>query len=79
MPKLDGTGPNGQGARTGRSLGKCGGGTGRGCGCRGGMGINSRRFISPKNELAALEEEEKMLEEDLALIKEEKEVLLKQK
>jgi hypothetical protein len=43
----------------------------RGWGCRGGYGFGFRRFISPKNELAALEDEEKMLEEELAAIKEE--------
>jgi hypothetical protein len=43
----------------------------RGWGCRGGYGFGFRRFISPKNELAALVDEEKMLEEELAAIKEE--------
>ncbi len=75
MPKLDGTGPMGQGAGTGRGLGLCGGGMRRGWGCRGGYGFGFRRFISPKNELAALENEEKMLEEELAAIKEEKTAL----
>jgi hypothetical protein len=74
MPKLDGTGPMGQGQMTGRGLGPCGGGMRRGWGCRGG-GFGFRRFISPKNELAALENEEKMLEEELAAIREEKAAL----
>ncbi len=65
----------GQGAGTGRGLGPCGGGTKRGWGCRGGYGFGFRRFVSSKNELAALEDEEKMLEEELAAIKEEKESL----
>jgi hypothetical protein len=65
----------GQGAGTGRGLGPCGGGTKRGWGCRGGYGFGFRRFVSPKNELAALEDEKKMLEEELAAIKEEKESL----
>ncbi|MBU4368989.1 DUF5320 family protein, partial [Patescibacteria group bacterium] len=56
MPKLDGTGPMGQGAGTGRGLGPCGGGMRRGWGCRGGYGFGFRRFISPKNEMAALED-----------------------
>lgn len=30
MPKQDGTGPNGQGARTGRGMGNCNGRGGRG-------------------------------------------------
>jgi hypothetical protein len=45
----------------------------RGFGCGGGYGF--RRFISPKNELAALEEEENMLKEELSAISEEKAVL----
>jgi len=70
MPKLDGTGPAGQGAKTGRGMGTCGGGMMRGCGCYG-----RRRFISPKNELTALEQEEKMLEEELSAVREEKKAL----
>lgn len=61
MPKFDGTGPMGQGPMTGRGLGNCG----MRRFCRGG------RFISPKNELAALEEEQKVLEEELNAIREE--------
>jgi hypothetical protein len=38
----------------------------------GGYGFGFRRFISPKNEMVALENEEKMLEEELAAIREEK-------
>jgi hypothetical protein len=77
MPRLDGTGPMGQGPRTGRGLGPCGGGMRRGWGCWGG-GFGFRRFISPKNELAALEDEEKMLEEELSAIREEKTALKNQ-
>jgi len=44
-------------------------------GCGGGYGFGFRRFISPKNELAALEDEEKMLEEELSAIREEKAAL----
>ena len=74
MPRFDGTGPLGQGPRTGRGLGPCGGGMGgRGWGCWGSYGF--RRFISPKNELAALEDEEKMLEEELVAIREERTAL----
>ncbi|MFA6306797.1 MAG: DUF5320 domain-containing protein [Patescibacteria group bacterium] len=73
MPKLNGTGPMGQGAGTGRGLGPCGGGMRLGRGCRGGFGF--RRFISPKNELAALEDEEKILEEELVAVKKEKTAL----
>ena len=72
MPRLNGAGPMGQGAGTGRGLGPCGGSMRQGWGCRGGYGFGFRRFISPKNELTALEDEERMLEEELAAIKEEK-------
>jgi len=75
MPRFNGTGPMGQGAGTGWGLGPCGSGMRRGWGCRGGYGFGFRRFISPKNEMAALEDEEKMLEEELAAIKEEKTAL----
>lgn len=75
MPRFDRTGPLGQGAGTGRGFGPCEGGMRRGWGCRSGYGFGFRRFISPKNELAALEDEEKMLEEELAAIKEEKAIL----
>lgn len=79
MPRLNGTGPMGQGAGTGRGLGPCGGGMRRGRGCWGGYGYGFRRFISPKNELAALEDEEKILKEELAAVKEEKAALQDQK
>jgi len=75
MPKFDGTGPAGQGSRTGWGLGFCGAGMRRGWGCWGAY----RRFISPKNELSALEEEEKVLEEELAAVREEKAALEGQK
>lgn len=63
MPKFDRTGPLGYGPRTGRGLGPCGRGY---------------RFYSRKNELAALELEEKMLKEELEVIKQEKEALKKE-
>jgi len=78
MPKLDGTGPMGQGPMTGRGFGPCGGGARRGLGCRRGFGLG-RFFYSPKNQIQALEDEEKMLEEELKIIKEEKESLKSQK
>lgn len=73
MPRLDGTGPWGMCPGTGWGLSPCGAGMRRGWGRRGGYGygFGFRRFISPKNELAALEDEEKILEEELAAIKEE--------
>lgn len=72
---MDKTGPLGQGAGTGWGRGHCGSGLRRGYGCRGGYGMGRRRFISPKNELSALEEEEKMLLENLEIIKAEKQAL----
>lgn len=81
MPQLDKTGPAGLGPMTGRGMGPCGAGMRRGWG-RGygrGFGFGRRRFISPKNEMAALEEEEKMLEEELQAIREEKTALNGQK
>ena len=79
MPRLNGTGPMGQGPMTGWGLGPCGGGMRRGFGCQGGYGYGFRRFISPKNEIAALEDEEKILEEELAAVREEKAALKGQK
>ena len=75
MPNMNGTGPLGQGAGTGRRMGCCGAGVGMGRGCCGGYGQGRRRFISTKNELSALEEEEKRLLADLEVVKAEKEAL----
>ncbi len=69
----------GQGAGTGRGLGPCGSGMRLGWGCRSGYGFGFRRFISPKNELLALEGEESMLLEELAAVKKEKAALKDQK
>jgi len=70
MPNLDKTGPLGQGPRTGRGMG---GGIGRRCGgCRCRKGFGFRRFFSCKNDLASIEEREKMLIEELDAIREEK-------
>ena len=73
MPKYNGTGPSGYGPGTGWGMGPCGAGMRRGYGRWGGYGFG--RFISPKNELAALEDEEKMLKEELEAIREEKAAL----
>lgn len=75
MSKLNGAGPNEQGSRTGRGMGNCEGGVGRAYGCRRGYALGSRRFISDKNELASLEYQEKALEEELIVIREEKKAL----
>jgi len=77
MPRLNGTGPMGQGAGTGRGMGPCGGGIRRG-NCCGGSGFGFRRFVSPKNNLTALEEEEKILGEELSAVRKEKTALMDQ-
>jgi hypothetical protein len=63
-------------------MGPCGGGMrrGGGCcpGCGRGFGFGGRQFISPKNELSALEAEKRSLEEQLAIVREEKEALKKE-
>jgi len=79
MPKLDGTGPMGQGSGSGRGMGSCGNGIGIRRGCCGRNEQGRRRFISSKNGLTALEDKEKMLLEDLEAIKAEKEALKAQK
>lgn len=75
MPNLDGTGPSGQGPRTGRGMGR-----GWGCcgGYRRGRGFGFGRFFSRKNNLADLEDQEKILEEELIAIREEKASLIKE-
>jgi len=81
MPQLDKTGPRGQGPRTGRGLGPCGAGMGWGrmCGWSRGYGFGRRKFISSKNEMAAIQEEEKILEDELAAVREEMAALKEQK
>ena len=74
MPRLNGMGPMGQGPMTGRGMGNCGGGMRRGSR----FGFGCRRFISPKNEIASLDEQEKMLKEELAIIQEEKKAIADQ-
>jgi len=71
MPRMDSTGPMGQGPMSGRGMGRCGGQTVQGlCGRSGGYGIG-RRFYSPRNELAALQENEQYLKDELEIIQEE--------
>jgi len=76
MPRQNGQGPVwGGGPGAGWGMGPCGAGMRMGRGCRGGYGFGSRRFISPKNEMAALDHEEKILTEELQAVKEEKAAL----
>jgi len=71
MPRFDQTGPEGSGQRTGRGFGPCGRGMGRGRGFGAGLcrffGYQPR--VSEEQEVEMLNEESKMLEEDLQEIK----------
>ncbi len=78
MPRLDGTGPQGQGPRTGRSMGNCPGtgGSGRGGLGRGrGRGQGFGRFCSGcpfwNNQSVTKEDKKQILEEEKKLIEEE--------
>ena len=75
MPKLDRTGPSGQGPRTGRGMGNCEGGRGigwgRGYGCGCGGGLFGRMFYTKEEQSELLKERAAMLEEELKAIKEE--------
>ena len=79
MPRYNGTGPTGAGSGTGWGLGPCGAGMRMGW-CGRGFGLGSGKFFrSPKNQLQALEDEEKMLSEELESVKAEKQALKSQK
>jgi len=60
MPRLDGTGPQGMGPRTGRGMGYCATGYGYGSGCPMGYG----RRLSRKSEREILEDELQAIEEE---------------
>lgn len=78
MPRMDGTGPNGAGPRTGRGLNNCqkanasttfvGRGLGRGNGRGLGKGYGYRQTISTKE---SLEQEKQILSERIANIDEQ--------
>ena len=77
MPYQDGTGPSGQGPRTGRGLGPCGAGFARGRGF--GQGFGRGRFggygsyrapMTNREEREILTDDSKSLEEELKAIKE---------
>lgn len=79
MPNLNGTGPMGQGPRTGRGIGNCDGArkiTRGGCGCRRRFGGGAR---FSQNNAQSLEDEEKFLLEELEVVRKEKENLKKEK
>jgi hypothetical protein len=79
MPKLDGTGPMGQGPKTGRGMGNCdegrglgwGRGCGCGCGCGCGGGLFGRMFYTKEERDELLKDREAMLEKELKAVKEE--------
>ena len=78
MPRLDKTGPQGQGPRTGRGMGNCPGtgGTGRGLGFGRGQGRGFGRFclgcpLVGNGQALSKEEQKKILEEEKKLIEEE--------
>jgi len=62
MPRLDGTGPRGQGSMTGRGLGFCGSRYGRGYGLPWYQGSYRQPTAS---------EEKKIIQDDVATLKEE--------
>ncbi len=83
MPRLDKTGPQGQGPMTGRGLGNCedgkglnnsriglGWGRGNRCGCGCG-GLFGRMFYTKGERTELLKDREAMLEDELKAIKEE--------
>jgi len=73
---MNGTGPMGQGAMSGRGRGFCGSGVGQRM--NGGV-CCGRRFYSATNELLALQEEEKFPQNELVAIQEEIKTLESQK
>lgn len=66
MPNFDRTGPAGAGARTGRGMGTCAGDNNRRCGQRRGYGMRAQANGCPRE--LSLEEQEKNLKENLALV-----------
>jgi len=75
MPRLNETGPQGLGPRTGRGLGLCGYGRGNGFGrC---MSCGNSMYLSPKNQLQSMLDEEQVLKEELDALKNEIEAIKK--
>lgn len=61
MPRLDGTGPRGQGPRTGRGLGNCQGIAGQFC-----PFANNVKTLSKEEQKKLLMEEKEMIEKELS-------------
>jgi len=85
MPRLDGTGPQGKGPRTGRGVGNCSGtgGSGKGLGLGRGQGRGFGRFclgcpfwnnqsVTKEDRKQILEEEKKLIEEELTRLESSK-------
>ena len=72
MPNMNGTGPQGMGAMTGRGLGPCGGGMRRGCGRGFGRGFGSGLVGYRRQATLTKDEEKKILEAELKEIDLEK-------
>lgn len=64
MPRLDGTGPRGQGPRTGRGMGNCQGLVGRFC--RWCPFANNGKTITKEEQKKLLLEEKEAIEQELA-------------
>ena len=75
MPRYNGTGPMGYGPSTGRGLGPCGGGIKRSWLGVFGRGLGYGHRWTKTDEKAALDEEEKILKEELAQVQKEKQAL----
>lgn len=78
MPKENGTGPDGQGSRTGRGLGRCGQrndgpdarGLGRGRGCGMGRRAGERQTrVQTASDVETLEEDLRLLKQELVNLK----------
>ena len=83
MPYRDGTGPTGQGSRTGRGAGNCAGQGGRRSFGRGGRGLGfgrgfNRAGYSPDTERSWLEDQVKSLQAALQSITERLDALKKE-
>ncbi len=80
MPRRDGTGPMGMGARTGRGMGNCSSGVKRGLGLAisAGLGLGLKRgfrnllrlSLTPEEEVSMLKSKAEDLEQGLSKIKE---------
>lgn len=77
MPYKDGTGPNGQGPRTGRGMGPCGGGMGYGRGCYGCTYCGRGSRMTKEDEKEYLEAEKIDIQKELEAIDERLEELSK--